>query len=158
MRYVYVIGWSAVVLGINCTRNAGRKANSTHNSTICLPACITSAINPKYYSRPSYYIYISHTIYNIFSPPYHRLNLRWEFRRTPCQVALPRSVASQYVYMHSTCDTDVKEPEKWARGRGGGSALSATKVRGCCPLYPSSPTPLILTRFPHKCRPCFLSS
>ena len=38
-------------------------------------------------------------------------------------------------------------------GRGGGSALSATKVRGCCPLCPSSPTPLILTRFPHMCRP-----
>ena len=57
-----------------------------------------------------------------------------------------------------TCDTDVTELDKWGRGRGGGSALSATKVGGCCPLCPSSPTPLILIRFPHMCRPCFLSS
>jgi len=57
------------------------------------------------------------------------------------------------LYAFYTCDTDVTELDKWGRKKGRGSALSATKVGGCCPLCPSSPTPLILTRLPHTCRP-----
>ena len=60
-------------------------------------------------------------------------------RRTPYQVALPRSVA--YVCVHSTCDTDVTEFDKWGRGQ----------ERRLCPLYYESgrllpPLPL----FPHE--------
>ena len=54
-----VIGWFGVVFGINSTRNAARKGSSTR---LCLelfyslPGCITRAINPKYHTKPSYYI------------------------------------------------------------------------------------------------------
>ena len=48
-----------VVFGINSTRNAVRKCEialgfALHYFT--LPDCIARAINPKYHSRPSYYI------------------------------------------------------------------------------------------------------
>ena len=49
-----------VVFGINSIHNAVRKREialgyASHYFT--LPDCIACAINPKYHSRPSYYIY-----------------------------------------------------------------------------------------------------
>ena len=41
--YVYIIAWSAVVLGINSTSNAGSNFHEVKPSEI---SCITSAINP----------------------------------------------------------------------------------------------------------------
>ena len=41
--YVYIIAWSAVVLGINSTSNAGSNFHEAKPSEI---SCITSAINP----------------------------------------------------------------------------------------------------------------
>ena len=41
--YVYIIAWSAVVLGINSTSNAGSNFLEAKPSEI---SCITSAINP----------------------------------------------------------------------------------------------------------------
>ena len=57
VRYVYVIGWSTVVFGINSTSNAVRKCKIARGEAECylLPDCIASAINPKYHSRPSYH-------------------------------------------------------------------------------------------------------
>ena len=57
---VYVIGWSTVVFGINSASSAVRKCEialgfASHYFT--LPDCTARAINPKYHSRPSYYIY-----------------------------------------------------------------------------------------------------
>ena len=40
---VYIIVWSAVVLGINSTSNAG---SNFHNAKLSEISCITSAINP----------------------------------------------------------------------------------------------------------------
>ena len=61
-RYVYVIGWSTVVFGINSTSNAVRKCKIARGEAECylLPDCIASAINPKYHSRPSYHRLILH--------------------------------------------------------------------------------------------------
>ena len=51
---VYVIVRVAVVLGINCTSNAGRKLaivrGAAEHYYITVPACITTAINSKYYT------------------------------------------------------------------------------------------------------------
>ena len=60
--YVYVIGWSTVVFGINSTSNAVRKCKIARGEAECylLPDCIASAINPKYHSRPSYHRLILH--------------------------------------------------------------------------------------------------
>ena len=43
IKYVYIIAWSAVVLGINSTSNAGSNFHEAKPSEI---SCITSAINP----------------------------------------------------------------------------------------------------------------
>ena len=60
--FVYVIGWSTVVFGINSTSNAVRKCKIARGEAECylLPDCIASAINPKYHSRPSYHRLILH--------------------------------------------------------------------------------------------------
>ena len=42
-QLVYIIAWSAVVLGINSTSNAGSNFHEAKPSEI---SCITSAINP----------------------------------------------------------------------------------------------------------------
>ena len=46
---VYVIGWGAVVFGINCASNVGKNCNSARRSRALLQfsACIMSAINPN---------------------------------------------------------------------------------------------------------------
>ena len=44
---VYIIAWSAVVLGINSTSNVGSNFHEAKPSEI---SCITSAINPYYHS------------------------------------------------------------------------------------------------------------
>ena len=53
--YVYVIGWSTVVFGINGTSNAVRKCKIARGEAeyYLLPdcSCIASAINPKYHSQ-----------------------------------------------------------------------------------------------------------
>ena len=46
--------------GINSTRNAGSKAEIALGFALCyfsFPACITHAINPKYHTKPCYYLY-----------------------------------------------------------------------------------------------------
>ena len=56
-----MIGWSAVVFWIALVMQAG--STRLHLMLFySLPACITCAINPKYYSRPSYHIYIHHSM------------------------------------------------------------------------------------------------
>ena len=67
--YVYVIAWVAVVFGINCASNVGRKLVivrvfpaehyycflPTLRALLLFPAYITRAINSKYYDKPCYY-------------------------------------------------------------------------------------------------------
>ena len=48
--YVYVIGWSTVIFGINSASNAIRKCEIVRGEAECyftLPDCIASAINPN---------------------------------------------------------------------------------------------------------------
>ena len=62
-RFVYVIAWVAVVFGINCVSNAGRKLVIVR-ALLLFPACITRAINSKYYcnSKPCYYKLIQYVL------------------------------------------------------------------------------------------------
>ena len=55
---VYVIAWVAVVFGINCASSAGRKLVIVRDA----PACITRAINFKYYREPCYYKLIQYVL------------------------------------------------------------------------------------------------
>ena len=50
LLFVYVIGWSTVVFGINSASNAVRKCEIVRGEAECyftLPDCIASAINPN---------------------------------------------------------------------------------------------------------------
>ena len=61
---VYVIAWVAVVFGINCASNVGRKLVIVRGALLLFPAYITRAINSKYYGKPCYYnmFFLSHVI------------------------------------------------------------------------------------------------
>ena len=51
---VYLIVWVAVVFGINCVSNVGRK--------LVIVAYITRAINSKYYGKSCYYKLIQYVL------------------------------------------------------------------------------------------------
>ena len=54
-QLVYVIAWVAVVFGIDCVSNVGRKLVIVRGAALILfPAYITRAINSKYYGKPCY--------------------------------------------------------------------------------------------------------
>ena len=60
---VYVIAWVAVVFGINCASNVGRKLVIVRGAALLLfPTYITRAINSKYYGKPCYYKLIQHVL------------------------------------------------------------------------------------------------
>ena len=66
---VFVIVWVAVVFGINCTSNAGRKIVTVRGAAeLLFPACITSAINSKYYSKPYCYKLIQYVCVVVSTP------------------------------------------------------------------------------------------
>ena len=53
---VYVIAWFAVIFGINSTSNA--EILILYEAKPSTIYCITSAINPKYHSKPCYHVLI----------------------------------------------------------------------------------------------------
>ena len=68
---VYVIVWVAIVFGINCTSNAGGKlviVGGAAEHYYKFPACITSAINSKYYSKPYCYKLIQYVCVVVSTP------------------------------------------------------------------------------------------